>query len=179
MTINKFEFFGIALSILAMGGALWLLQIGSAPGVQAEKTDDFGEVNSIVVATEGDQQAALANAVIEAADSTGNLKQLVIDDITLGEGEEVVEGDTVTVNYIGRLQNGEEFDNSYKRGTPFSFTVGQGRVIKGWEEGLKGMQVGGQRIIVIPSDLGYGDSGYGPIPGKATLVFAIELLEIN
>lgn len=85
----------------------------------------------------------------------------------------------MTVHYIGTLQNGQEFDNSNKRGEPFTFTVGEGRVIKGWEEGIVGMKVGGKRILVIPAAMGYGQKGYGPIPPGANLVFAIDLLEIK
>ena len=88
-------------------------------------------------------------------------------------------GDTVSVHYVGTLQNGTEFDNSNKRGAPFEFTVGGGQVIKGWDEGLVGMRVGGQRILVIPSDMAYGEKGIGPIPGGATLVFSIELIAIK
>jgi FKBP-type peptidyl-prolyl cis-trans isomerase len=85
----------------------------------------------------------------------------------------------VSVHYIGTLQDGTEFDNSKKRGAPFEFKVGEGRVIAGWEEGLVGMQVGGQRVLVIPPEKAYGSNGVGPIPGNATLVFSIELLEIK
>jgi peptidylprolyl isomerase len=91
----------------------------------------------------------------------------------------VKEGDVVSVHYVGTLQNGTEFDNSKKRGAPFEFKVGGGQVIAGWEEGLVGMQVGGQRVLVIPPEKGYGANGIGPIPGNATLVFSIELLEIK
>ena len=107
------------------------------------------------------------------------LKKIVIDDIKIGTGNEVVVGSKVSVHYIGTLQSGQEFDNSNKRGTPFTFTVGEGKVIKGWEEGLLGMKAGGQRILVIPPELAYGDSGIGPIPPKATLVFAIDLILVE
>ncbi|MCA9358758.1 FKBP-type peptidyl-prolyl cis-trans isomerase [Candidatus Kaiserbacteria bacterium] len=104
---------------------------------------------------------------------------MVIDDVKVGSGDEVKAGDTVSVHYAGTLKGGKEFDNSKKRGAPFEFTVGEGRVIKGWEEGLIGMKVGGERILVIPPEKAYGEQGIGPIPGNATLVFSIELLEIK
>ncbi|MCA9355820.1 FKBP-type peptidyl-prolyl cis-trans isomerase [Candidatus Kaiserbacteria bacterium] len=104
---------------------------------------------------------------------------MVIDDVKLGVGDEVKKGDTVSVHYVGTLQNGQEFDNSKKRGDPFEFIVGKGMVIEGWDKGLVGMKVGGQRILIIPSDMAYGDNGVGPIPGGATLVFSIELLAIK
>ena len=97
----------------------------------------------------------------------------------VGSGQSVKIGDTISVDYIGTLQNGQEFDNSYKRGTPFSFTVGEGKVIKGWDQGVVGMKIGGKRILVIPSDLAYGSKGYGPIPSETNLVFIVELLKIN
>jgi FKBP-type peptidyl-prolyl cis-trans isomerase len=88
-------------------------------------------------------------------------------------------GDQVAVNYSGKLQDGTEFDNSYKRGEPIKFVLGQGTVIKGWEEGLLGMQVGEKRRLVIPPELGYGPNGQGPIPANATLIFDVELVGLS
>jgi len=104
---------------------------------------------------------------------------LIIDDVIIGTGAPVEEGDTLAVHYIGRLQNGQEFDNSYKKGVPFTFEVGEGKVIAGWEQGVIGMKEGGQRILVIPSELAYGRGGFGPIPPNAVLVFSIELISVN
>jgi FKBP-type peptidyl-prolyl cis-trans isomerase len=87
-------------------------------------------------------------------------------------------GDTVWVQYTGKLADGKQFDSSVGRG-PFELVLGQGRVIKGWEEGLLGMKVGEKRTLVIPPDLGYGPQGYGPIPGNATLTFDVELLGLK
>jgi FKBP-type peptidyl-prolyl cis-trans isomerase len=84
----------------------------------------------------------------------------------------------LTVNYTGRLLTGAQFDSTAGRG-PFSFTLGAGEVIKGWDEGLTGMKVGGTRELVIPSYLGYGDTGQGSIPPNATLVFEVELLDVE
>jgi FKBP-type peptidyl-prolyl cis-trans isomerase len=83
------------------------------------------------------------------------------------------------VHYIGTLQNGQQFDNSHTRGEAFTFTVGEGMVIKGWDEGLLGMKVGGQRLLVIPPDMAYGANAIGPIPANSTLLFSIELIEIK
>ena len=106
--------------------------------------------------------------------------QLKIEELTLGTGTEAVNGKSVTVNYSGTLTNGTKFDSSYDRGTPFSFTLGAGEVIKGWDLGVAGMKVGGKRKLTIPSDLGYGSRGAGAdIPPNATLVFEVELLEVN
>ena len=116
---------------------------------------------------------------MEATNLKGDLNKLVIDDVKIGTGNEVKNGDTVVVNYAGTLQNGTEFDNSKKRGEPLTFKVGEGRVIQGWEQGLIGMKVGGQRILVIPPEMGYGNQSVGPIPANSVLVFSIELLEIK
>lgn len=114
-----------------------------------------------------------------ATDEYGKVTKLAIQDVKVGVGAPVVVGDTVTVNYVGKLIDGTEFDSSIKHGTPFTFTVGKGDVIKGWEQGLLGMKKGGQRTLIIPSDMGYGDRGMGPIPPGATLLFSIALLDIK
>lgn len=178
---SKFEIAGIGLSIGVMALALYLIRIETmsvlTPENQVAQTAQPGL--RVIDSTNGViNNRALQDSLTDAS-RNGRVNQLVVTDVRFGVGEEVEVGDTVTVNYVGTLQNGQEFDNSYKRGQPFSFKVGAGNVIAGWEEGLVGMKVGGQRVLVIPSDKGYGDRGFGPIPGKATLIFSIELLEIN
>jgi peptidylprolyl isomerase len=104
---------------------------------------------------------------------------LRITDLEVGNGAEAVAGQSVTVNYRGSLTNGKEFDSSYGRG-PFSFRLGGGQVIKGWDEGVAGMKVGGKRKLVIPPDLGYGSRGAGGvIPPDATLIFEVDLLKVG
>ncbi len=111
--------------------------------------------------------------------STLTATGLRITDLTEGNGIEATAGQTVSVNYRGTLQDGKEFDSSYGRG-PFTFPLGAGKVIKGWDEGVQGMKVGGKRKLVIPPELGYGNRGAGRvIPPNATLVFEVELLEVN
>ena len=106
------------------------------------------------------------------------MSELKITDTAVGEGPAVEAGDRVRVHYTGRLEDGTVFDSSVSRNQPFEFEVGAGMVIKGWDEGLIGMKAGGKRTLVIPPEMGYGERGIGPIPGNATLVFDIELLEI-
>ena len=97
-----------------------------------------------------------------------------------GSGTAAKAGDTVSVHYVGTLENGQKFDSSRDRGQAFQFPLGAGRVIKGWDEGVAGMRVGDKRRLIIPSDLGYGARGAGGvIPPNATLIFEVELLGIN
>lgn len=105
---------------------------------------------------------------------------LVVDDVRVGTGAVAKVGDKLSVHYVGTLTTGVEFDSSRKHGQPFSFPLGQGRVIKGWDQGLVGMRVGGERKLTIPPALGYGERGAGSlIPPNATLVFDVELLSIE
>ncbi len=107
------------------------------------------------------------------------MAELVIEDLLVGEGDEATSGQNVSVHYTGMFEDGREFDSSIGRG-PFSFPLGAGRVIKGWDLGVAGMRVGGKRKLIIPGDLGYGERGAGNvIPPNATLVFEVELLSIG
>lgn len=106
--------------------------------------------------------------------------ELVVEDIEEGTGAEAKHGDNVTVHYRGTLTNGKEFDASYNRSQPFSFPLGAGRVIKGWDQGVAGMKEGGKRKLTIPPHLGYGARGAGgAIPSNATLIFEVELLKVG
>lgn len=101
-------------------------------------------------------------------------------DLVEGQGASPRPGSTVTVNYTGTLQNGTKFDSSYDHGQPFSFKIGTGRVIPGWDEGLMTMKVGGKRRLTVPPELGYGERGQPPkIPGNSTLIFDVELLDVK
>jgi len=103
-----------------------------------------------------------------------------IDDVKVGTGAEAKDGSTVKVHYTGTLKDGTKFDSSRDKGQPFEFTIGSGQVIKGWDKGVVGMKVGGQRKLTIPYDLAYGEEGKPPsIPPRATLLFDIELLEVK
>lgn len=100
-------------------------------------------------------------------------------DVASGTGASPAPGSTVTVHYTGTLENGAKFDSSVDRGTPYTFVIGRGQVIRGWDEGVMSMKVGGKRKLIIPPDLGYGPSGQGAIPPNATLLFDVELLDVK
>ncbi|MBL8603587.1 MAG: FKBP-type peptidyl-prolyl cis-trans isomerase [Myxococcales bacterium] len=108
------------------------------------------------------------------------MSQLLIEDLKVGEGAEATSGKTVDVHYVGTLTDGSKFDSSHDRRRPFSFALGAGMVIKGWDQGVAGMRVGGKRKLTIPPELGYGARGAGGvIPPNATLVFEVELLGVR
>ncbi len=105
--------------------------------------------------------------------------ELVTTDLTVGDGPVAAVGDTVQMQYVGvSYSNGEEFDASWKTGTPLEVTLGQGRVIPGWEQGIPGMALGGRRQLVIPPDLAYGEGGQGAIAPNETLVFVVDLVQV-
>jgi FKBP-type peptidyl-prolyl cis-trans isomerase len=106
--------------------------------------------------------------------------KLEMQDLVVGTGTEAVSGKTVDVHYTGWLTDGKKFDSSVDRGEPFSFRLGAGQVIRGWDQGVVGMKIGGKRKLTIPSDLAYGDRGFPPvIPPRSTLVFEVELLGVK
>ncbi len=107
------------------------------------------------------------------------MSELKITDTTVGEGKEAVKGALLTMQYEGFLEDGTKFDSSYDRNKAFQFVIGSGRVIKGWDQGILGMKVGGKRTLHIPSELAYGERQVGNlIPPNSNLIFHVELLEV-
>lgn len=120
-----------------------------------------------------DEAASCESGPVEATEG------LTYEEIECGDGEEAGSGDTVSVHYTGMLEDGTEFDSS-EGGEPFQFTIGAGQVIEGWEQGIRGMRVGGRRELTIAPELGYGEAGAGGvIPPNATLIFEVELVDIE
>ena len=119
-------------------------------------------------------------AMADSGHTTTTKSGLKYEDLVDGDGVLATADRTVVVHYTGWLENGIKFDSSVDRGTPFSFVLGAGRVIKGWDEGVEGMKVGGKRKLTIPGHLGYGARGAGKIiPPNAILIFDVELLEVK
>jgi len=112
------------------------------------------------------------------ADTNMNDKVEILDEV-VGTGAEAVAGKSVTVNYVGTLTDGTKFDSSYDRNEPFTFNLGAGEVIQGWDQGVVGMKVGGKRKLTIPPSLGYGSADMGVIPPDSTLIFEVELLKVE
>jgi len=136
-----------------------------------------GKPDRDAVVTRGSFSASLG---IDTTTMTRTPSGLRYQDLVKGQGAEAVAGKSVVVHYTGWLPNGEKFDSSRDRNEPFSFTLGAGQVIAGWDEGVAGMKVGGRRKLVVPPDLGYGTAGAPPdIPPGATLVFEVELLNVR
>lgn len=128
----------------------------------------------------GTDQAAQSAEQAAPADGAQPAGKLEMTDETAGTGAVAEAGKRLTVHYVGTLQDGTKFDSSRDRDAPFTFTLGAGHVIAGWEEGIKGMKVGGKRKLVIPPQMAYGERGAGGvIPPNATLVFEVELLKVE
>lgn len=161
----------VAVAFLFFGPNV-LSPFGGAPAEQAASTTP-------AMATTSDQNAQAPQGD-QGAVNQQLPDKLTITDETVGTGAEAKAGDLVTVNYVGTLANGQVFDASANHGQPFSFQLGAGQVIPGWDQGLVGMKVGGKRRLVIPPDLAYGAQGAGGvIPPNATLIFEVELVKVG
>ncbi len=114
-----------------------------------------------------------------AVDLSVGVQNLVVEDSVVGTGKEVNVGSLLTIHYVGALPDGTIFDSSRARGEPFSFTLGSGQVIAGFDQGFVGMKEGGTRILIIPAHLGYGSQGVGSIPPNSTLIFQVELISVG
>lgn len=163
---------GFACTALAVAGC----------GDDDSSNDSAGSTDSAAAeAPESSDDASSRSKPKVTVPSGAPPKQLEVTDLIEGTGTEAKSGDKVTVQYVGvNFKNGQEFDSSWSRSEPFSFTLGAGEVIPGWDQGVEGMKVGGQRQLIIPPELAYGEAGAPPAIGpNETLVFVIDLLEVG
>jgi len=172
----------IAVVVLGLGG-IFLLSNQKVENSQINLTPTIYPSPTQIPVTATPTTAIISQ---QPASNSANMDNIIttegglqIQDLTVGMGQEVKSGDTVTVNYLGTLQDGIKFDSSYDRNQPFTTQIGVGQVIKGWDEGIVGMKVGGKRKLTIPPALGYGNQPTGSIPPNSTLIFEVELVGVK
>ncbi|MBI1974482.1 MAG: FKBP-type peptidyl-prolyl cis-trans isomerase [Candidatus Zambryskibacteria bacterium] len=139
----------------------------------------FVAVGFIAYVLFGDTIIGFFNPQLKQSNQIENQSRLIKEDLKTGTGPAAASGDKITVHYIGTLTDGRVFDSSLDRNMPFEFTLGAGEVIRGWDEGVVGMRVGGKRKLIISPEYAYGSKGVGTIPPNATLVFQVELLDVQ
>lgn len=155
----------VAAGIVLFGGDVWNFFVGGA------STGDGP--------TSQPSSSTLPTSNPQAMNNISTVPGIEIYDETEGTGAVATPGKTLTVHYVGVFQNGQKFDSSIDRGQPFQFNLGAGMVIQGWDKGMEGMKVGGTRRLVVSPEMGYGPNDYGPIPGGSTLIFQVQLLNVE
>ena len=168
--------------IIAGVGAAVFLITGSALtiGVIWDMVTQKDNPNPTAQTAQAEQKKEEILPAPEVFKPEGDVTELQTTDLSEGSGEAAKAGDTLVMKYYGTLaSDGTMFDENYTKDTGFTFTLGSGQVIKGWDKGLEGMKTGGERRLVIPSDMAYGEAGQGAIPGNADLVFVVKLLRIQ
>jgi FKBP-type peptidyl-prolyl cis-trans isomerase len=169
----------VVLSALASTACSKLTEPPKEEAIQSEPASSAGTTAATAQPSAQPTATAPAPKPAETAPPPTDEK-LGVKDLTVGKGAEAKAGDTVKVHYVGTLTDGKEFDSSRKHNEPFTFELGAGRVIKGWDQGVAGMKVGGKRRLTVPPSLGYGARGFPPvIPPSSTLLFDVELLEVK
>jgi FKBP-type peptidyl-prolyl cis-trans isomerase FkpA len=170
----------IALALLFFGSRI--LSFFNHVPAQSTTTTMQDQNSSSTAADQNQNQAPVTTAAAPAPvpGIPANVTQLMMKDLVVGTGAEAKAGTSVTVQYVGMLTNGQVFDASKNHGNDgFTFKLGAGQVIKGWDQGVAGMKVGGKRELVIPASLGYGAQAVSTIPANSTLVFEVELLKVQ
>lgn len=183
MTFTKKELTGIGITLAIVGvifvGLKWQENMSQIPQMNNDAMTD-NETGFATLPGEGSHQEDVMLALVESLAPDGEVKQLIVQDLDEGVGATATESMSATVHYVGMLKDGTQFDSSYDRGAPLTFTIGAGDVIAGLEQGVVGMKEGGTRILIIPPSLAYGNRAVGNlIPRGATLLFAVELLSVN
>jgi peptidylprolyl isomerase len=185
--LNRNEWIGVVVAVVVVGFFLGNLVYKNNSTDQTATVSVSTDTTNNPATTDQSQSTAVTpadqinntNQTTQVNNTNLNPTKLIITDTTLGTGTAAKAGDHVYVNYTGTLTDGTKFDSSYDRGAPIDFILGQGRVIKGWDQGLVGLKVGGKRHLIIPASLAYGSNAVGPIPANSTLVFDVELVSIG
>lgn len=170
------------VGLVVLGGVLLVSRIPRNPQNEQTSATEMQAEQEPEDIPEQPETDATSEENADAADEAAaeEVTELIKEDLKVGDGAEAKAGDSVTVNYVGTLTDGTKFDSSYDRNQPFTFRLGAGEVIQGWDQGVEGMKVGGKRKLTIPSELGYGERGAGAdIPPNATLIFEVELLSVD
>lgn len=169
----------MSFGIVVICGVLLILSAVFNLGTKTAIADEVKPITETIQVAANPAEE-ITNMDIDLSKATKTESGLQYIDEAIGEGDSPMAGELVTVHYTGKLTNGKVFDSSVKRNEPFSFVIGVGQVIKGWDEGVMSMKPGGKRTLIIPPDLGYGSRGAGGvIPPNATLIFEVELLGIR
>ncbi len=174
---KKTLYTGIAVTLAIIVIMFFFYWKGSTPTATAPTTvqqQTQGTAGTTAAPTQAEQQQV--QAILQNATSQNSV---TIQEVKIGTGATATAGHEVAVNYIGKLSDGSTFDASANHGGAFTFTLGAGQVIKGWDQGVAGMKVGGERILVIPPSLGYGSQQVGPIPPNSTLIFDVQLVGVS
>ncbi|MBA3789134.1 FKBP-type peptidyl-prolyl cis-trans isomerase [Patescibacteria group bacterium] len=173
----------VAIGLLFFGPQIFAPFTSKNPSLTASSTSTttvMQDTNSVSATGAVAGVPGTPNATSTTSQIPQNVTQLMVADKTVGTGAVAKAGDKVTVQYVGMLTDGSVFDASANHGSQgFTFTLGAGQVIKGWDEGVAGMKVGGKRELIIPASLGYGAQATGPIPANSTLVFDVELVNVQ
>lgn len=178
MKFERYEIIGMAIAVVVAAGFfalvrfdVWSMVTAAVEGQEAGIEDPL---EGAIVLKEGEN-----TSIAEAFSTSGKVDRLVVQDVAVGTGNEVEAGSRVAVHYVGVLQNGQTFKNTYNDDKPYRFTVGMGDVIAGWDQGIMGMCEGGKRILVVPPALGYGSRSLDDVPPNSTLLFSIELVSVE
>ena len=173
--MKKYVFVGGVIFLLLLSVVLYSQIGGRTEEAEQETSADLTAITPLPT----EEQEIFEEDDATITPMQGDVTELIIEDLVVGTGTEAVAGKQITVNYRGTLLNGTQFDSSYDRGQPFSFVLGAGQVIQGWDQGFTGMKVGGKRKLTIPPDMGYGSRDMGTIPPNSVLIFEVELLGVE
>lgn len=176
-SLSRYEIIGIGASLLV------LIAVLAAVRYLPPFFENGPSGNDVIIVDSSlpNQQTALASAIVSGSDVSGNITKLIVDDVVIGTTTDrtVRTGDTITIDYVGEVKDGKQFDDTYKTGEPITFVVGKGEMIEGLERGVIGMTPGGIRVLIVPSQLAYGSEKVGRILPNSSLIFLVELVSIQ